>query len=180
MQSDSFETPVWSIIGSDAAPDELLEVVPFAPGTLPVYGGPRQIAPAPGFPANVDAKITSDTITNDTRTITLEATAPQTDRLIISFDAGAPMSAITLNGETFPTPGEITNLVCSGRSCRNFSAALSFPVNDAQLSLDLLSLQFGLGPEGAALVAARPDWTIPKQRGDARYTHIQLSPDQEP
>lgn len=174
IQSNVFETPVWSVFDVDKMPAEFLSIAAFETGELPVFGGPRQMAPAPGFPTRLAAQIMSDTRTNEERIIELDISDPDTDQIALSLNTGAPMAAITLNGTAIKTPEKVRNLICSGRACRNVTLTLRFPANDVPFVVDVISRRFGLGPEGKALRDSRPNWTLPRQRGDTRLSHIRL------
>ena len=174
IQSTSFEQTVWSISDSDPVPDELLAVAPFEVGALPIFGGPRQIAPAPVIDAQLNVDIGRDTVKDGVRTLEFNILAPDTDRINLSWGPHA-LTALTVNGTPAETPDNMRNIICSGRSCRNLAISLSYTLDEEDFLMDILAYRFGLGPQGAALIAARPDWTIPKHRGDLRLQHLRFN-----
>lgn len=174
IDSTSLDGPIWRMSGTQPAPGAFSELAPFAPSNILLFGGPGQSAPAPQLPPTLTTQIISDTIEGPTRMLTLAVNDPQTDRIIIAFSGVDQMSAIALNGASFSMPDTLNTLICNGRACRDLKATFSFPVQSGPLVLDIMSQQFGLGPESAALISARPDWTIPKQSGDSRLQHRQV------
>lgn len=174
IDSTSLDGPIWRIPGTQPAPETFSEVASFAPSNISLFGGPGQSAPAPQSPLSFKAQIISDRVDGPTRTLTLAANSLQTDRFIITFSGVKQMSAIRLNGVTIPMPDTVKTLICNGRACRDLEATFSFPAKSDPLVLDIMSQQFGLGPESAALIAARPASIIPQQSGDSRIQHMQV------
>lgn len=174
ISSDQIETPVWSIFGSDKVPEQLNEVAAFAPGTLPVFGGPRQIAAAPQIAFDISAIVSSDTVTGDIRTLNLTIDAPDIDRISITIGGNTPLLGASINGVTMDSKAELTGILCNGRSCRNLNLVLNLPKDAETGPIDIFGTRFGLGEAGNSLLLARPDWTITRQLGDTRVRHIRL------
>gem|GEM_PF-5994842 len=176
FQSSEIDQAYWTIRGHAPVPAALRAIAPFEAGDLPIYTGPRQIAPAPELSSALFANISADVTDGATRTLTLEITAPETDRLSVFVYANQRPTSLTLNDHTTVDSAGLRNVVCSGRACKNTRLKIELPAEAEDISLDIFSTRFGLGPEGQALVNARPNWTIPRQSGDTRISHMQLAP----
>ena len=157
----------------------MLAVAPFEAVSLPVFGGPRQIAPAPTLEAQLAVNFVENTVINGIRHVKIEVIGADTDRFNLSWSP-RELTALSVNGVDADNPDTVRSVICSGRSCRAIALSMSFPVEEESLLLDILSYRFGLGAHGQALVSARPDWAIARQRGDLRLLHqrINLSADQ--
>ena len=177
IQSANFENAQWSVFGSDPVPESMQAVADFSQGSLPVFGGPRQLAQAPHLTSNMKASFTRDTQSEDTRSTILEVEGAKIDRLSVSLDTGNPLSHLKINGFEIETPDSILNIICSGRTCRSAKIEFGFAPSETPLLVDVVASRFGLGPAGQTLIDARPDWAISRQNGDSRITHIRISPD---
>lgn len=172
------ETPgqaSWYVSVRDPVPDEMQAVAPFT--LRPVYplGGDRQAADAPDFEtAGITADVLSDSISEDTRTLTIRVDAPDIDRLIVrNRTEGVRLTSIRLSGAT-DNGDNAQYLLCYGRNCRSSVIQVSIPANAQSLNLEFDGWRFGLGPESQALLAARPDWVMPIQAGDIRIITTDL------
>ena len=179
IQSANFENASWSVFGSDRVPQSMQAVAPFTEGSLPVFGGPRQLATAPHLTSNLQASFTRDTQTENSRSLALEVNAPQGDRLAVSLDVGGALTGLKVNGFEFEAPDSIVNIICSGRACKSTQVEFAFSPSETPLLVDIVSTRFGLGPAGQRLIEARPDWAISRQNGDSRITHVRFSRDAE-
>ena len=179
IQSANFDETVWSVSGPDPVPGDMLAAAPFEAGSLPVFGGPRQIAPAPTLDAQLTVNFVENTVMDGIRHVKIEVIGADTDRFNLSWSPRT-LTALSVNGVDADNPDTVRSVICSGRSCRTIALSMTFPVEEESLLLDILSYRFGLGPHGQALVSARPDWAIARQRGDLRLQHqrINLSGDQ--
>ena len=179
IQSTRFEETVWSVSGRDFVPEDMLAAASFETGSLPVFGGPRQIAPAPALHAQLDANIIENRVVDGIRTAEVEVVGPDTDRFTLSWGRDT-LTALSINGININRPNETLSMTCSGRTCRNISLSMSFPVEDKAFLIDILASRFGLGPQGDTLVGARPDWAIPRQQGDLRLQHERINLSDKP
>ena len=174
IQSTNFEETVWSVSGNEKVPADMLSAAPFETGSLPVFGGPRQIAPATKIDADLSVNFIKNTVTDGIRNAEIAVLGADTDRFALSWSQET-LTALSINGINIDNPDTVRNIMCSGRSCRNLTLTLSFPVEDEAFLIDILSSRFGLGAQGEALMAARPDWAIPRQLGDSRLQHLRIN-----
>ena len=174
IQSANFDETVWSVSGPDPVPGDMLAAAPFEAGSLPVFGGPRQIAPAPTLDAQLTVNFVENTVVDGIRHVKIEVIGLDTDRFNLSWSPRT-LTALSVNGVDADNPGTVRSVICSGRSCRKTALSMTFPVEEESLLLDILSYRFGLGPHGQALVSARPDWAIARQRGDLRLQHQRIN-----
>ena len=176
FQSVHTDQAYWTIRSHAPVPAALRAVVPFEAGDLPIYTGPRQIAPAPALTDDFSVHISKDIISGTMRTLTLDITAPDADRLSIFVYANQRPTSLTLNGHTTKDSAGLRNVVCSGRACKKSILEVEVPTEAKDINFDIFSTRFGLGPEGQTLINARPVWAIPRQTGDLRITHVQVAP----
>jgi Peptidase family M28 len=95
------------------------------------------------------------------------------DSVAIRFPEGARVLALGLPGEAVPIPatGEPrkATLRCTGRSCDGL--VIEAVLGDARaVTAELFSTRFGVPPQGARLVAARPHNAIPQYAPDSTIT----------
>jgi len=176
IQSPHLDNAYWSIAGTEPVPEDLQTLAPFTGGELPGLGGPRQIAPAPGFAHTLDANITTEVPSSTTKLLTLAISAPETDRLTITINSSQRPEILSLNGQIAKNSNGLRRVMCSGRACRNAVLQVYLPSEAEEVSFEVISARFGLGPEGQNLLNARPDWAIPRQIGDTRVTYVRLAP----
>jgi hypothetical protein len=77
--------------------------------------------------------------------------------------------------------GEWVGLACSGRACDGAEILLTLGAADADLGWQVIGQYPGANPIATDLIAARPDWAIPIQNGDATLTltHAAFAQDQD-
>ena len=175
VQGLDYNTPVWSVAGLDPVPADMNEVAPFAPEDTEAPS--RQLAKAPPFASSgVKLETITDVTTADQREINVRILAPDFDQIIMVRDnLEAKLISGAINGAAFAESGlPMSSFSCVGRSCRTTELTLRFAATDPAPNMDVYALKFGLGPESDALLAARPDWTIPRQDGDYRLLKARL------
>ena len=149
-------------------------------GTLPYNGRTRWISKAPLFPSPVAmAKLVSSEPAGKGRRIRIALSPGGANSVAIRFPESAQVIAIGLPGQAVPVPteGEPAKpaLRCTGRSCEGLviEAVLG---NARPVTAELYSTRFGLPPEAAPLIAARPRNAIPQYAPDSTITrnHVKL------
>lgn len=183
LQGDGIDGAHYIVVGNDPVPDQMHQIAAFEAGTLePVYSRTIQRAPAPGFASDgIETNITSDEPAADTRTITLEVYAPDSDRVSLVLGGGTKLAAAQLNGQDMAfEDGPFSGFTCVGRACRIIQFTMQFDAANRAPDLEVYAVRFGLGPESAALLAARPSGATTIQTGDHRLVYKTLAIDPEP
>ncbi|MES2326645.1 MAG: M28 family peptidase [Pseudomonadota bacterium] len=147
-------------------------------GILPYNGRTRWIAPAPFIPTPVaTARVISGVPAGSGRRIRIALSLSGGDAVAIRFPEHSKVLALGLPGEAMAIPptGEPAKamLRCAGRSCDGL--VVEAILGDARpITLELYSIRFGLPPQGAPLVAARPRNAIPQYAPDSTITRNQV------
>ena len=149
-------------------------------GTLPYNGRTRWIAKAPLLPSPVaTARLVASEPAGKGRRIRIALSPGGGNSVAIRFPESAQVIALGLPGAAVPVPadGEPSKaaLRCTGRSCEGLviEALLG---NSRPFTAELYSTRFGLPPQAASLVAARPRDAIPQYAPDSTITrsHVKL------
>jgi hypothetical protein len=149
-------------------------------GTLPYNGRTRWISPAPLLASPVaTAQLVSSEPVGNGRRIRIALSPGGGDAVSIRFPESAQVIALGHPGQpvTVPANGLPTKsaLRCTGRSCEGLviEALLG---NARPVTAELYSTRFGLPPQAAPLVAARPRNAIPQYAPDSTVTrsHVRL------
>lgn len=147
-------------------------------GTLPYNGRTRWVSKAPLLPSPVaTARLISSEPAGQGRRLRIALWPGGGDAVAIRFPENAQVLALGLPGAAVPVPtdGEPPKaaLRCAGRSCEGMviEALLG---NSKPTTAELFSTHFGLPPQGAPLVAARPRNAIPQYAPDSTITRSQV------
>ena len=149
-------------------------------GTLPYNGRTRWISPARLLPSPVaSARLVSSEPVGKGRRIRIALSPGGGDAVSIRFPESAQVIALGLPDRPVAVPADglptKSALRCTGRSCEGLviEALLG---NDRPVTAELYSTRFGLPPEAAPLVAARPRNAIPQYAPDSTVTrsHVKL------
>ena len=149
-------------------------------GILPYSGRTRWIAPAPVVSTPVaTARLVASASAGGGRRIRIALSPGGGDAVSIRFPEGAKVLALGLPGEAMPVPADgepkKAALRCTGRSCEGLviEALLGEP---RPVTVELYSTRFGLPPQAASLVDARPHNAIPQYAPDSTITrsHVKL------
>jgi hypothetical protein len=169
----NFGTAKWAIATKQAP---LPEKFPgqWRKGTLPYNGRTRWIAPAPLVATPVaTARLVSTAPAGAGRRIRIALSPAGGDAVAIRFPERAKVLALGLPGQAVPVPpdGQPSKaaLRCTGRSCEGLviEALLG---ESRPVTVELYSTRFGLPPQGAPLLAARPRNAIPQYAPDSTIT----------
>ncbi len=165
----------WSIWKNNPAPKTMLNTADFTVKDVEWASSANYEAPAPDFEtAGITMTLLSDKIEQEKRTLLIDVSAPDSDRVELHFMDGeqSPISGTLLGHNIKEDP--LNRVVCFGRTCRDLSIEFVFPNNSKNIKLVATGLRFGLGPESQALIDARPDWVLPVQTGDVRSVRTDL------
>lgn len=117
--------------------------------------------------AAVGVEVLAETGVGGGRRLDLRLASNGADEILLAAPPDAGISSVNAGGEDFPIrPDEMTYVRCVGRACAEFNLAVT--VGEERAKIALLGVRYGLGPDGAALAATRPGWTVPIQGGDVR------------
>jgi hypothetical protein len=175
----NFGTADWAIATKQAP---LPESFPgkWRKDTLPYNGRTRWVSGAPLIPTPVaTARLVASAPAGSGRRIRIALSPGGGDSVSIRFPEGAKVLALGLPDEAVPIPanGEPKKaaLRCTGRSCDGLviEALLG---ESRPVTVELYSTRFGLPPQAAPLVAARPHNAIPQYAPDSTITrsHVKL------
>jgi len=130
--------------------------------------GDRLAAPAPSHDGRaVGVEIVSEVAREERRAVALRISAIDADEIVLTAPENSGLTEAAAGGETFVFDGRREATIrCVGRTCADFEVTLV--VGAAPVELTFYSVRNGLGPEGAAVRALRPDWAVPVHGGDAR------------
>jgi hypothetical protein len=147
-------------------------------GTLPYNGRTRWLSKAPLLPTPVAAaRLVSSEAAGKGRRIRVALSPGGGNSMAIRFPESAQVIAMGLPGAAVPVPadGEPSkpSLRCTGRSCEGLviEALLG---NSRPVTAELFSTRFGLPPEAAPLVGARPRNAIPQYAPDSTISRTQV------
>jgi hypothetical protein len=161
----------WALPAGDAPPAEMAAIASFTKGKVEGLPGERYLAPAPAFPTSgVALDMTGDETSEDARRVRFSISAPDADALWMPLPGGVSVDNLKVNGAEAGSG----SLFCAGRSCRRIELEFTLKAGEETPALYLWALEYGLGPEGAALQSARPDWAVPIQMGDIRAYSARL------
>jgi len=118
---------------------------------------------APAGSAQFPAPSAAVQRSGDTVTLNLNAAG---DGVVLLVPREAGLKAFSLNGVTVPAGGRRVAIACATPDCGPAHMVLTLS-SAAPVKLTLFSHRRGLPPQGAALLKARPSWTVPSQSGDA-------------
>jgi len=140
--------------------------------TIPAFTRDRWTRPTtttPDILARVE--VISDTVSTESRSLRLRLIAPTADRLHLAPAlADAMWTTLSVNGESV-VPSR-WGLRIAGRTTRDMTIDITL---DANQPLGQIAItRFGLGEDIAPIAAARPDWMMPRQEGDARVLLLDL------
>ena len=175
----NFGTANWAIATKQAP------LPPDFPGrwrkdTLPYNGRVRWVSKAPLIATPVaNAHLVSSASAGSGRRIRIALSPGGGDSVSIRFPEGAQVLALGLPGESVTVPAngdpKKTALRCTGRSCEGLviEALLG---NPKPVTVELYSTRFGLPPQAAPLIVARPRDAIPQYAPDSTVTrnHVKL------
>ena len=183
VQGDGLERAYYTVPGISPVPADMQAIAAFETGELaPLYAGPTQIAPAPDFASDgITIQSLDDRITGETRTLSLDMSAPDSDRMVLVLAGDTELIDLRLNGQIFD-PENVPNIVlCAGRACRTLALSVSFNAADPAPTLSLFATRFGFDAQSAPLLAARPDSAIARQTGDRRLVvkTLKFDPDED-
>jgi len=143
-------------------------------GILPYNGRTRWISPAPlvSTPEAI-AHLVGSAPAGSGRRIRIALSRGGGDSVAIRFPERAKVLALGLPGQAVPVPakGEPKKamLRCTGRSCDGL--VIEALLGDARpMTAELFSTRFGVPPQGAPLIAARPRNAIPQYAPDSTIT----------
>ncbi len=160
----------WSLRADAPPPRDMGQVADFALGRIEGLPGERYVAPAPPFEtAGVTVALTGDETRDGERTLSFDITAPDSDIIWAPIGDASAIRGVMVNDQkmAFRTKRGLS-FACHGRACRALSLTLRLDAAAAAPDVTMFAVRFGLGPEGAALTEARPDWATPIQWGDIR------------
>ena len=175
----NFGTAKWAI-ATKQAPLPASFPGPWQKGTLPYNGRMRWISTAPVLATPVaTAHLVESKPAGAGRRLRIALSPGGGDSVSIRFPEGAQVVALGLPGAavTVPANGEPKKaaLRCTGRSCEGLviEALLG---NLRPVTAELYSTRFGLPPQAAPLLAARPRNAIPQYAPDSTITrsHVKL------
>lgn len=162
--------------GNEPAPPAMQTITPFALGTLTGNVDKRMIAKAPAQASSLsmpNIEIMSEIATGQTRTMVVRVLSPDAEEVSLTIPGDAKVTAAGsgLAGETeiftFDADGT-KGLRCVGRSCTTWDVKVVLGPTKTDWIIN--AVRRGQGPEGNALVTARPPWAAPNQGGDKRVT----------
>jgi Peptidase family M28 len=162
--------------GNEPAPAAMQAIAPFTLGPLTGSDDKRMIAKAPGqttSPTSPSVQVLSEIVTGQTRTMVVRVISPDAEEVSITIPKGAKVTAmgngVAGESEMFTyDPDTTKGARCVGRSCVSWD--LKIVLGTAKTDWIVSALRRGQGPEGAALVKARPPWAAPNQGGDKRVS----------
>lgn len=151
-------------------PESMRAVSDFAERDIPGLDRRYLTAPAAAHDgAAVGVEVSSVEDGAQGRKISLKLRSNGADEIILIAPQEAKLTQAEAGGDSFDfTSGGPAYLRCSGRSCSEFEVGVTVGADPAEYVA--LAVRYGLGPEGEALKAARPDWATPIQNGDVRIT----------
>jgi hypothetical protein len=145
---------------------------------LPYNGRQRWVSQAPLIATlAATARLLASTPAGSGRRLRIAISAGGGDTVAIRFPESAKVLALGLPGEAVPIPtaGKSTKtaLRCTGRSCDGL--VIEAVLGDTRpVTAELFSTRFGLPPQGAARIAARPRDAIPQYAPDSTITRSQV------
>jgi hypothetical protein len=148
-------------------------------GVLAYNGRTRSIAKAPLLPSPVaTARLVASEPAGKGRRIRIALSPGGGDSVAIRFPETVKVIALGLPGEAVPIPAtgepKKATLRCTGRSCDGL--VVEAVLGDSKpVAAELFSVRFGLPPQGAPLVAARPRNAIPQYAPDSTITRSQVN-----
>jgi len=159
----------WSLGASrEAAPKEMSAVVEFQRVRIKGLQGERTAAFAPrhdGEPVGVE--IVSATSQAGRRKLLLRLRANGADQIVLEAPETAGLVAASVGGMSSSFDGEgRRTIACTGRSCETFEATVE--LRGEAVEWTVYGIRYGLGPESAEILAARPSWATPVHGGDTR------------
>ena len=130
--------------------------------------GERLAAPAPPHDGQaVGVEIAESRGDGSARTVSLRFAANGADAIIVIAPEEAALADATAGGEKSVFAGKSESVIrCAGRACADFSIVAT--VGEAPAEWTIVCVRYGLGADGDALKAARPDWAVPAHGGDVR------------
>ena len=159
----------WSVRTSDPLPEAMTAVAAFERREVYGLGGVRYAADAPAFEtAGLEAQIVRNETVGDERIVAIEIAASDSDRVQGGLlGEGLEVKSIEVNGSVIDEAAP-SQFACFGRACRMTTVTIRFEGGGPEPVFDMQAYRYGLGPESAALISARPDWALPQHTGDIR------------
>ncbi len=165
---------LWTIDSSAPLPASIRAVMPFSAKperASPVSFQPSYISPAGAPRFAVPATSVSAISDGAGRRVTLMLKGSAVaSRMFVVIPKDAPLAGITFEGHAFTPAKDSLNplgtvFACVTGDCRGKSVTLRFATR-RPVEIWLGEQRYGLPPDGAKLVAARPATAIPVQTGD--------------
>lgn len=165
----------WSVRTTDPLPEAMTAVTPFEKREVYGLSGVRYAADAPDFESKgFDVLVVRNDVNGDERIISIEIEAADSDRVLGRF-VGEDLDIVSLevNGSVIENspPAEFS---CFGRACRAMTVTMNLKSASPEITLELMGFLYGLGPESAELLTARPEWALPQHTGDIRVISTEL------
>jgi hypothetical protein len=162
------EQSVLSLSPRAEPPPKEMAPANFARRQIEELDGERLAAPAPPHDGRaVFVEVVSDVAQEQRRVVAMRISAKGADEIVLTAPEHSGLTEVAAGGEIFGFDGRREATIrCVGRACADFE--LSLVVGAAPVELTFYSIRNGLGPEGAAVRALRPDWAVPVHGGDAR------------
>jgi hypothetical protein len=162
--------------GNEPAPAAMQAITPFALGPIIGSDDKRMIAKAPAQATSLalpNVEVVSETVSGASRTIVVRITSPDADEVSLTIPAKAKVismgSGLADATEMFGYEADIPKgLRCSGRACATFDVKVVMGLSKTDWVIS--AVRRGQGPEGVALLNARPPWAAPNQGGDRRVS----------
>lgn len=159
----------WSLSPKGGRPPAgMAALASFSERKIAGLSGERLTAPAPAHDGQaVGVEIVSSVQGDAGRTLSLRLSANGADEIILIAPEEALLTDAAAGGEKSSFAGKGEKVIrCAGRACADFSVVAT--VGKAPADWTIIGVRHGLGPDGDALKAARPDWAVPAHGGDAR------------
>lgn len=167
---DAEKGEAWWILSpnGDRPPAEMAALASFSKREIKGLSGARLAAPAPAHDGQaVTIEVAPVPGDGAGRALSLRLAANGADEIIVIAPEGAALADVAAGGEKLPFAGKGESVIrCSGRACADFSVVAT--VGDAPAEWTIIGVRHGLGADGDALKAARPDWAVPAHGGDVR------------
>lgn len=166
----------WSVRTSDPLPKAMTAIAPFERREVHGLGGERYAAAAPDFEtAGLEARIIRNEIIGDEQIVSIEIMALDSDRVLGQLSGeDYEVSSLEVNGSVIENAPPAA-FSCFGRDCQTTMVTVRLKSGGPEMTLELMGYRYGLGPESADLLAARPDWALPQHTGDIRVTSTELT-----
>lgn len=165
---------VWAVETGAKLPQAFRAAAPFSAKPVPVVPLLRQsayVTPAGATRFAMPAVTVSSKAEGAGRVVTLAIAASQNaNRVVAVIPKDAALVRATLDGKSFvPDPKSLnpvgTILACTTDDCRRMTVTLAF-ADKKPITVTIGEQHYGVPPDGARLVAARPATAVASQSGD--------------